>query len=243
MTPSRETQQENITAASRAFWSFEDLVLFLGAILPAWLIGTLLVRFARNLAPGAFSNTAVRALTFQSLIYALLVGALYMVITFRYRRPLWQSMGWVVPERGAWWCVFGGPALAIGLSVLGVLLRAPLIPTPVESLISGRGSLWLVAFFAVVLAPLFEELLFRGFLQPLLERALGGWPAILLAATGFALLHGQEYQWAWQELLVVGLAGVAFGYARYKTGSTAAGALLHGGYNLALFVGYLIQSR
>jgi len=228
---------------SRAFWSFEDLALFLGAVLPAWLMGALLVRFGRALAPAAFSNDAVRALAFQSAIYALLIGALYMVITFRYRRPLWQSMGWVVPERGAWWCVIGGPAMAIGLSVLGVALRAPEIPTPVENLISGRGSLFLVACFAVVLGPLFEELLFRGFLQPLLDRALGIWPAIFLAATGFALLHGAQYQWSWRHLLIVGLAGVAFGYTRYKTGSTAAAALLHAGYNLTYFVGYLVQSR
>ncbi len=234
MTPSRE---------HRAFWGFEDLALFLCSILPAWLVGMLLIRFGRTLAPGAFSNNAVRALVFQSAIYALLVGALYMVITFRYRRPFWQSMGWVAPEQGKWWCVFGGPALAIGLSILGVVLHTPAIPTPVESLISGRGSLFLVALFAVVLGPVFEELLFRGFFQPLLERAMGAWPAIVLASTGFALLHGQEYQWMWQQLLVVGLAGVAFGYARYKTGSTAAGALLHGGYNLTFFVGYLIQSR
>ena len=234
MTPARD---------SRAFWSFEDLVLFLVAVLPAWLLGALLIRFGRTLAPVAFSNDAVRALVFQSAIYALLIGALYMVITFRYRRPLWQSMGWVVPERGKWWCIFGGPALAIGLSVLGVVLREPAIPTPVDSLISGRGSLLLVAFFAVVLGPVFEELLFRGFLQPLLQRALGAWPSILLAATGFALLHGWEYKWFWQQLLVVGLAGAAFGYARFKTDSTAAAALLHGGYNLTFFVGYLIQSR
>jgi membrane protease YdiL (CAAX protease family) len=94
-----------------------------------------------------------------------------------------------------------------------------------------------------VLGPLFEELLFRGFLQPLLQRALGPWPAIFLAATGFAVLHGAQYKWSWQHLLLVGWAGVAFGYARYTTGSTAAAALLHGGYNLTFFVGYLIQSR
>lgn len=234
MIPSRD---------SRAFWGFEDLALFLGAILPAWWLATRVVRLGLTLTPNALSNNAVRALAFQSAIYALLVGALYLVITSRYRRPFWQSMGWVAPDRGKWWCIFGGPALAIGLSILGVVLRTPAIPTPVESLISGRGSLLLVAFFAVVLGPVFEELLFRGFLQPLLERALGAWPAILLAATGFALLHGQEYQWFWQQLLVVGLAGAVFGYARYKTGSTAAAALLHGGYNLTFFVGYLIQSR
>src|SRR5678809_989705 len=112
MTPSRE---------HRAFWGFEDLALFLGAILPAWLVGVLLIRFGRALAPGAFSNNAVRALVFQSAIYALLVGALYMVITFRYRRPFWQSMGWVAPEQGKWWCILGGPALAIGLSILGAV--------------------------------------------------------------------------------------------------------------------------
>jgi uncharacterized protein len=234
MTPSQE---------NRAFWSFEDLALFLDAVFPAWLVGMLLVQFGKSLAPGPFANGAVRALVFQSAIYALLVGALYMVITFRYRRPFWQSMGWVAPERGAWWCVFGGPALAIGLSVLGVVLHTPAIPTPVESLISGRASLVLVAFFAVVLGPLFEELLFRGFLQPLLQRSLGPWPAILLAAAGFALLHGPQSQWSWQQLLLIGLAGIAFGYARYKTASTASAALLHAGYNLTFFVGYLIQQR
>jgi len=234
MTPSRD---------SGAFWSFEDLALFLVAVFPAWLLGALLVRLGRMLAPAAFSNDAIRALIFQSAIYALLIGALYLGITFRYKRPLWQSMGWVVPERGKWWCIFGGPALAISLSVLGVILRAPAIPTPVESLISGRGSLFLVALFAVVLGPVFEELLFRGFLLPLLQQALGPWPAIVLAATGFAALHGAQYQWSWKHLLLIGLAGIAFGYARYKTDSTAAAALLHGGYNLTFFVGYLIQSR
>jgi len=234
MIPSRDT---------RAFWGFEDLALFLGAILPAWWLGSRAVRLGVALTPNTFSNNAVRALAFQSAIYALLVGALYLVIVSRYRRPFWQSMGWVAPERGKWWCIFGGPALAIGLSILGVVLHTPAIPTPVESLISGRGSLLLVALFAVVLGPVFEELLFRGFLQPLLQRALGAWLAILLAATGFALLHGQEYQWYWQQLLVVGLAGAAFGYARYKSESTAAAALLHGGYNLTFFVGYLIQTR
>jgi membrane protease YdiL (CAAX protease family) len=226
---------------SRAFWGFEDLALFLGAVLPAWMVGMLLIRFGRALAPGAFSNDAVRALAFQSAIYALLIGALYMVIAFRYRRPLWQSMGWVAPERGKWWCIFGGPALAIGLSILGVVLHAPVINTPMENLISEARLIF--ALFAVVLGPLFEELLFRGFLQPLLQRSLGAWPAIVLAAAGFALLHGQQYKWAWQQLLVVGLAGIAFGYARYRTNSTAAAALLHGGYNLTFFVGYLIQSR
>ena len=64
----------------------------------------------------------------------------------------------------------------------------------------------------------------------------------LAGGAWFALLHGPEYQWAWQQLLVVGLAGVAFGYVRYKTGSTTARrSLLHSAYNVMGFLGYTIM--
>jgi hypothetical protein len=77
MTPLREKYEGEMTKEeSQAFWSFEDLALFLGAILPAWLVGSLLVRFGQTLAPAAFSSAAVRTLAFQTTIYALLIGAL-----------------------------------------------------------------------------------------------------------------------------------------------------------------------
>jgi len=57
----------------------------------------------------------------------------------------------------------------------------------------------------------------------------------------FAALHGPQYHWAWQVLLTVGLAGVVFGVARIKTGSTAAAAILHVGYDATLFAAFLLQ--
>jgi len=226
-----------------AFWGFEDLALFLGALLPAFLGGMVLVRAGRLLAPQTFASEAVQALVFQSTIYAVLALALYLLLAVRYGRPLWRSLGWTLRFRGAWFYLGVAPVLALTVSAVAALLRAPDVPTPVESLITSRGSLVAVLIFAALAGPVFEELVFRGSLYPLLAATLGAWPGIGLTALAFALLHGPEYQWSWQHVMAVGVAGVAFGAARYRTGSTAAAALMHIGYNATYVVGYLIAGR
>ena len=95
--------------------------------------------------------------------------------------------------------------------------------------------------FVVVLGPVFEELVFRGFLLPLLVQTFGPAGGILLTALPFALLHGAQNQWAWQQITVIGIAGAAFGYAKYRTGSTAASTLLHSGFNLVGAIAYIFQ--
>ncbi len=233
MIPLTPTHEEH------ASWTFVDLCLFLGAILPCYLMGFLLVRIGQAVAPATFASNAVRALVFQTAIYAFLLGTLYVLVSVRHGRELWKSLGWTLRFRGAWICVVAAPLLAISVSALGVIFHAPGI-NPVENLISGRVSRLFVAIFITILGPLFEELFFRGFLFAILQRDLGAWPAIVLSALTFSLLHGKEYEWSWQLLMLIFLAGAAFGYARYKTGSTAASALLHAGYNMTFFVGDLI---
>ena len=67
----------------------------------------------------------------------------------------------------------GGVVLAFAISLLGTLFKTPKIPLPFEKLTS---TPWMLVFFgliAIVFAPIFEELFFRGFIQPLLSRTLG----------------------------------------------------------------------
>jgi membrane protease YdiL (CAAX protease family) len=218
-----------------AFWGYEDLGLLLGAVIPSGLLGVLLVRALH------ITSTPGRTLLFQCLLYVILLGALFALISMRYRRPFWRSLGWRMPERGLIECIMGGPILAIGTSILGAALKAPTVKDPIRGLISGRGSLVVVLFFLIVLGPIFEELVFRGFLFPLLAKSLGAAGGIILTALPFALLHGAQNQWAWQQITMIGLAGVAFGYARYWTGSTAASTVLHCGFNLVGAVAYAMQ--
>ena len=160
-------------------------------------------------------------------------------MAWRYDRPFWRSLGWSLPVRGAWWCMLAGPLLGIVLPALGAALHAP-DPDPIRDLITSRASLVIVMIFAVGLGPVYEELFFRGFLFPLLARTFGAAGGIILTAIPFALLHGAQNQWAWQQIMLVGIAGLAFGFVRYKTGSTAAATILHSGFNLTQFVAYLL---
>ena len=221
-------------------WDYLDLALFLGAILPSLALAALFSRTTRMVAPAYFGSDAVRTLVFQSFMYVFLVGALYLVIAWRYGEPFLPSLGWTFSIPNAFLVLAAGPALTIALSALGVLLHAPLDSSQIEVLIKSRASLAAIILFGVVLAPIFEEMMFRGFLLPLLVRSVGPWLGIVLTAVPFALLHGAQNQWAWQPVLLIGIAGIAFGYVRYKTGSTTAAFLMHAAYNATGFLGYTL---
>lgn len=221
-------------------WGYQDLALFLSAVLPSLALAGVLLRAGRVLAPRWFVGDAARTLVFQSFMYVFLLGALYLVIAWRYGEPFWSALGWNFPIPRAWLLLAAGPALTVALSALGVLLRVPSDGSQIESLIDSRASLAVVMLFGVLLAPIFEETLFRGFLLPLLARSVGPQLGILLTAVPFALLHGAQNRWAWQPVVLIGLAGAVFGYVRYKTGSTTAAFLMHSAYNAMGFVGYTL---
>lgn len=77
-------------------------------------------------------------------------------------------------------------------------------------------------FAIAVVAPLIEELLFRGLLQNALMHRLPAWAAIILSAFAFALVHMQPL--AMPALMAL---GAAFGYIYHKTGSLRMTIILH----------------
>lgn len=217
------------------FWTYEDLALFLGSVLPTVALAALVVRISRLSGAGAVD------LVYQTLTQGLLLGVIYALISGRYHQPFWRSLRWTGGYRGAWICVIAGPILVFGTAILGAVLHEPSIPSPLQSLITDRLSLVIAMLFATVLGPVWEELLFRGFLFPLIAKSLGPWAGILLTAAPFAALHGPQLHWTWQPVVIIGLVGIAFGYTRYRTGSTAASAIVHVSYNVTVAVAFLIQ--
>jgi uncharacterized protein len=80
-----------------------------------------------------------------------------------------------------------------------------------------------VRFAAVALiAPVAEEILFRGLLQKALERHLGKWGGLILASILFGLVHGQP-----KALPMLALLGLALGYVYQRTGSLRLPILMH----------------
>lgn len=225
------------------FWDYHDLALFAVAFLPALLAAALIVGlvFAMLGAPG--HGTAPQLLAAQFLGYGFWFGFLYLLLRLKHGRPFWESLGWIGFGERFWERVFLGVALALGVAMLGALLRTPNLDTPMKRLLSDRLSVMLVGVAAATIGPMCEELAFRGFFQPLLVRSLGAAPGIVLTALPFSLLHGPEYAWSWRHLLLITLAGVAFGWMRHKTGSTAAAAVMHAGYNSTFFGAVLVAGK
>ena len=84
----------------------------------------------------------------------------------------------------------------------------------------------LMIFFATILTPVFEELIFRGFLQSYLrDIGLGPWRSILGASVVFSVLHPPMHLPA---LLVL---SIAMGYAYEKSGSLWRSIFIHFFFN------------
>jgi hypothetical protein len=226
----------------KPFWTYQDLVLFLGAGLPAIFGATMLAGLIRKLAGGEIAKP-LEVLLVQLLAWGLWFGALWALLRFKYRQPFWQSLEWNANGRVVLPWLLRGPLMAMTLVVLSVFLRMPKVDTPMSELLRSQWALLLIGGFASTLGPMFEELGFRGFLMPLLTRTFGATAGIVLSAAAFAVLHGPEYAWSWRHVALVGIAGCAFGWARLKTGSTAAAAAMHATYNMTLFAGLLYQGE
>ena len=224
------------------FFDYSDFFFFLAISVPCIFLALLPVRLFRVFIP---VSTSVQLLVVQGIWYFLLFGCVALLFRIRYQRPFWQSLGWrTISLTSVAGAIIAGPLLAFAIGLLGSGLRAPKIDLPFEELLGSRGALVLIGIIVVVLGPIAEELAFRGFLMPLLIRSMGtAAGGIVLTGLIFGSVHGYEYRWSWQYILLISLAGCIFGWAKYKTQSTAASALMHSTFNLLQFVAFLTQTK
>ena len=126
-------------------------------------------------------------------------------------------------------CAQGAKADALGfLSVAGAVVGSSLFAC-VE--VSGRltsGSLWIQLPAVLVLAPIVEELLFRGLVFRRLAELIGSLGGMIGSAFLFGLFHGNLIQGSYAFLVGILLAWV---YSRY--GTVIAPILVHIWMNIA----------
>ena len=133
---------------------------------------------------------------------------------------------------------FGGPILGVGLGFT-IQMVSNYLPVPkelpVDAFFQNALDAWLVALFGILIAPIAEEIAFRGFLYPSLRPWTGKILAAILTSIPFALLHAQQVGHAWGPLAMVFLVSLVLVAVRERTGSVAASALVHACYNLSIF--------
>jgi len=89
--------------------------------------------------------------------------------------------------------------------------------------INSWGSGIIIILSAVIFASIFEEMIFRGFLQSSLERVWRPSAAIITSSLIFAVIHFNPW-WFFQILLL----GFLLGYLAWRSQSIIPGIILHG---------------
>jgi membrane protease YdiL (CAAX protease family) len=134
-----------------------------------------------------------------------------------------------------WLDVLAGVGALIAVLIvagLGATLTGQAMPDFMsETFRTARDAGVLPLFFLsfAVLAPVQEELFFRGFLYRGLSGSIGPWPTIALTSAVWSVVH-MQYDWFFiGEIFALGMV---FGWLRLKSNSTILTMILHGSMNM-----------
>jgi len=142
---------------------------------------------------------------------------------FAWRDTRWALVAYLAAIPVVTFCAF----------LSGLLLQAMNYPVEPQDVVSFMAqpdeSPWLrayLAFLAVAIAPVVEEMLFRGMALPVLIRTVGLRGAVLLVSALFALMHGHL-----PSVVPLFLISVAFSLAYVVTGSLTVSIVMHAVFN------------
>jgi len=216
-------------------WS--GIIFFLFAI--AQLVGTAVAALRvmspeqmKELFMGGDSESMERALYELGLIWpaaltSAIIGSLFIFLVIKMKRGLsirdYLNLRNVKP---AVWGIWLGITLAVGaLLEYAVSLDSDLQTPFMKDVVSNTGSIPMLILSVGVLAPIFEELFFRGFVFKGLERSiLGAHGAIWVTSIVFALIH---LQYSPGVMLLIIPMGLLLGYSRHYSGSLLVPIAIH----------------
>jgi membrane protease YdiL (CAAX protease family) len=217
----------------------------LGELLTPLLVAPLLQQLV---APLARSQPALQqATTVLGLYLALMLGPL-LILRWMLQALGPQPIGGWLQWRWRPWLGCARRALATLLMVLPLVALVgwlldhlwadpggsnPLLEMVLTS--SSPLALLLLSSTALVLAPLFEETLFRGVLLPVVARSWGSAWGVLISAASFALAH-----LSLGELLPLFVLGLGLGWLRLQSGRLGASVLMHALWNGLTFANLLL---
>lgn len=226
-------------------WDVVAIVVFSVVIIIAFTLIALFVAKAfpqyRNASFSDLATDAKVVIGAQAAAYPIILLFVFMTVRSRSQLSFRQGIRWNWPGATAPAFIASGIILALVVDSLARFLPIPK-SLPMDSYFHDATSAYIMAIFGVTLAPLMEEVFFRGLLYPILDKYFGIAAGVLLTAAAFAGIHGAQLGFAWAPVLSIFVVGVVFTVVRVRRDSVASSFLMHCGYNLALFSALWISS-
>lgn len=152
----------------------------------------------------------------------------YFIISRKYHSSFKQNLGIYKKDLSN--------HLSIGVFIaLLLVLSTSMVSIGANSATGGDGDpyanmssdkLKMISLLAVFLAPIVEEIFFRGFMQPAMVQSFGTFGGILITSLIFAFSHSQYLDYS-QALISITLIGIILGITRQLTGSVMPGIFAH----------------
>lgn len=197
--------------------------------------------FAAQGVPAEKSVLSPEVLVVNIGFQFMIAGVVTVLAVRRVRLSVWLGLRWpawhwilLIAPGGVvlMWVVFGG------LQVSGYVewmesLGVETVQDTVKLLQESKDPvlLGLMAAAAVIVAPLCEEIVFRGYFYPVMKRFSGAWPAAVCSAIVFAAAHGNL-----TAMLPLFIFGLALVFIYEKTGSIWAPMGVHFCFNSATVI-------
>ncbi len=175
----------------------------------------------------------------SGIVGTLLTG---IIIWSRKGITVKRYLDWSLPSPSAWrgW-ILGSLGLIGAMDGLRLLLGRPLVPDVFLEAYQTAGIVPLFVVAIAIVAPIFEEILFRGFFIKGLQRGpIGAWPrqgwqwgevnlggswgAVLISAGIWAIIHGQYDGF---DVLMIFIVGLYLGQAFLQTRSLMLPIAIH----------------
>lgn len=227
-------------------WSWPHFILFLffGFTSLIFIQGVLALHYAphgKRMSASQLQDYLLSkpqfAIGSMLLWYAAIFFFLYVTLSVLRGHSFWQSLGWRPIKsrpgelpRNPFIYFASGCGLSLFVAILSARMKTP-ENLPMEELFKYRQVALMFMAMAVLVAPLVEETLFRGYLYPLFARSFGMGPGIILTGILFGLMHGAQLGWTWSLVTTLVMVGIVFTLVRARTGSVFASYLMHLGYN------------
>ena len=258
--PSVESSEQNelVTPAPPPFpvWSGWDVVfLFCFAafcVLMLAAAGEAAKHFVHSKLPSArhllqSPNEGIYLFLFQALLDALILLFIYFTITLKYNASFLDSLKWFPrKEVRVAISVYVPVGIVLALAVLGASTLFPNPQeSPIEKLLKVPLTAFLFAALGVLVAPFVEEVIFRGFLYPVVERRLGTTSAVVATALLFSGVHVSQLWGSWAAIVLITVVGFTLSSVRARTDALLPSFIIHLAYNsticLLFLVGVLVQ--
>lgn len=136
--------------------------------------------------------------------------------------------------------IIGGVFWGLCVILLGVF--EPISETPLKEAISTFPAFVAFVLCAISVGPIVEEIFFRGYVYPAIEKSRGIILGVIITALSFGIIHLPQLWGAWIKITLIFITSFVLTLIRALTKSTLASIIFHLAYNISIFtIGILIS--